>query len=202
MRLRTAPGEAPAPVNGRYRPLLPGSGGPRRRSIGAVQLPLGRRPRGCRAAGDGSHHLAVEAAGARYLFPLNHAGEIFPCGPIYPVPHVKEWFLGVANLRGGVSGVVDLGAFVTHSHPLPRSDVAQTQSRLVAFSDALNLNCVVLIDKLLGLKSLESFVESTPASAESPNFFGHSYTDLQGVIWQEINLQALSLDPHFLSISA
>lgn len=173
-----------------------------REALRAFQSRLAGRLQEARTSGTAAAWLAVEAAGARYLFPLNHAGEIFPCGPIYPVPHVKDWFLGVANLRGGVSGVVDLGAFVTHSHPSPRSDVAQTQSRLVAFSDALSLNCVVLIDKLLGLKSLESFVESTPAGSESPNFFGHSYTDLQGVIWQEINLQALSLDSQFLSISA
>jgi twitching motility protein PilI len=173
-----------------------------REALRAFQARLADRLQEARTSGTAAAWLAVEAAGQRYLFPLNHAGEIFPSGPIYPVPHAKDWFLGVANLRGGVSGVVDLAAFVTHSRPSSRSELAQSQSRLVAFSDALNLNCVVLIDKLLGLKSLESFVASTPAAAESPAFFGHSYTDLQGLTWQEINLQALTLNSQFLSITA
>ena len=121
---------------------------------------------------------------------------------VQAVPHARDWFLGVVNLRGGVSGVVDLGAFVKHAPPSHRSDLAQSQCRLVAFSDALNINCVVLIDKLLGLKSVESFVASNPPAADAPEFFGHSYVDSQGAAWQEINLQALSLNPQFLSISA
>ena len=98
--------------------------------------------------------------------------------------------------------MVDLGAFVTHKPPAPRSDLAQSQCRLVAFSEALNINCVVLIDRLAGLRSIESFVASTPPAADSPEYFGHSYTDSQGASWQEINLQALSLSSQFLSISA
>jgi twitching motility protein PilI len=101
-----------------------------------------------------------------------------------------------------VSGVVDLGAFVKRSPPAHRSELAQSQCRLVAFSDALTINCVLLIDKLLGLKSVESFVASYPPSADAPEFFGHSYVDSQGAAWQEINLQALSLNSQFLSISA
>lgn len=173
-----------------------------REALRAFQSRLANRLQEARTTGAAAAWLAVEAADARYLFPLNHAGEIFPWRTVQAVPHARDWFLGVVNLRGGVSGVVDLGAFVKHAPPSHRSDLAQSQCRLVAFSDALNINCVVLIDKLLGLKSVESFVASNPPAADAPEFFGHSYVDLQGAAWQEINLQALSLNPQFLSISA
>ncbi len=173
-----------------------------REALRAFQSRLASRLQEARTSGAAASWLAVEAAGSKYLFPLNHAGEIFPWTTVHAVPHVKGWFMGVANLRGGVSGVVDLGAFVTQSSTTPRSDLAQSQCRLVAFNDVLSINCAVLIDRLSGLKHLESFVESTPASADSPVYFGHRYTDLQGASWQEINLQALSLHPQFLSISA
>ncbi len=173
-----------------------------REALRAFQSRLANRLQEARTSGAAAAWLAVEAAGAHYLFPLNHAGEIFPWSAVHTVPHAQAWFVGVANLRGGVSGVVDLGAFVTQSPVTSRSEVAQSQCRLVAFSEVLNINCAVLIDRLLGLKSLESFVVSTPASPESPEYFGHTYTDSQGVSWQEINLQALSLYPQFLSISA
>ncbi len=38
--------------------------------------------------------------------------------------------------------------------------------------------------------------------AGSPEYFGSGYTDANGAYWQEINLQALSQQPQFLSISA
>ena len=173
-----------------------------REALRAFQSRLANRLQEARTSGASASWLAVEAAGSKYLFPLNHAGEIFPWTPVYTVPHVKGWFVGVVNLRGGVSGVVDLGAFVAQSSPAPRTELAQSQSRLVAFNQSLNINCVVLIDKLAGLKNMESFVASAPAPTDSPVYFGHKYTDIQGVSWQEINLQALSQYPQFLSISA
>lgn len=173
-----------------------------REALRAFQSRLANRLQEARTTGAAAAWLAVEAAGANYLFPLNHAGEIFPWVPVYTVPHAKSWFVGVSNLRGGVSGVVDLGAFVTQSAVTLRSELAQSHCRMVAFSEMLNINCVLLIDKLLGLKSLESFSASSPSPADSPVYFGHTYTDPQGVSWQEINLQALSLNPQFLSISA
>lgn len=73
---------------------------------------------------------------------------------------------------------------------------------MVGFSEALSINCTVLIDKLAGLKSVESFTASVAATESDPVYFGHRYTDIQGASWQEINLQALSIYPQFLSISA
>jgi twitching motility protein PilI len=57
--------------------------------------------------------LAVEAAGRKYLFPLTQSGEIFPYAATQPVPYTQAWFLGVANLRGGLYGVVDLASYVS-----------------------------------------------------------------------------------------
>lgn len=173
-----------------------------REALRAFQSRLANRLQEARTAGAAAAWLAVEAGDGRYLFPLNHAGEIFPWRTVHVVPHVRDWFLGVVNLRGGVSGVVDLGAFVRRAPPARRTELAQSQSRLVAFSDALTINCVLLIDRLLGLKSVESFVSSEPPPGDAPEYFGHRYTDSQGALWQEINLQALSLNSQFLSISA
>ena len=164
-----------------------------RDALRAFQSRLASRLQEARTSGAGAAWLAVEISGSSYIFPWTN---------VQAVPHSREWFLGVANLRGGVSGVVDLGAFVMDKPSVPRTELAQSQCRLVAFNDALSINCAVLVDKLLGLKSLESFVVSDPASENSPVYFGHRYTDPQGASWQEISLQSLSQHPQFLSISA
>ena len=146
--------------------------------------------------------LAVESAGSKYLFPLSQSGEIFPYAAPQTVPYTHGWFLGVANLRGGLFGVVDLASFVTGQPPLQRSDAGRAESRLVALHQLLEINCALLIDRLAGLRNTEAFVSSNDAPEGAPDYFGSGYTDASGAYWQEINLQALSQQPQFLSISA
>jgi twitching motility protein PilI len=146
--------------------------------------------------------LAVEAAGKNYLFPLSQSGEIFPFAAPQFVPYTQSWFLGVSNLRGGLFGVIDLASFVSGDRPAQRSDAGRAESRLVALNALLEINCALLIDRLAGLRNTEAFVSSGDPAAGSPDYFGSAYTDASGAFWQEINLQALSQQPQFLSISA
>jgi twitching motility protein PilI len=146
--------------------------------------------------------LAVEAAGRKYLFPLTQSGEIFPFSSAQPVPYTQPWFLGVASLRGGLYGVVDMASYVTGAPPAVRSDANRAESRLVALNSALEVNCALLIDRLAGLRNMEAFAASAAPPEDAPSYFGSGYTDTSGAHWQEINLQALSQQPQFLSISA
>jgi len=173
-----------------------------REALRELQSRLASRLQAARAEGAAASWLAVEAAGARYLFPLAHAGEIFPWTPPQTVPYTQAWFLGVANLRGGLYGVVDLAGFVAHRGPAQLSDAARAESRLIALNALLEINCALLIDRLAGLRNLGAFSEATVAPEGSPPFFGQLFTDANGAQWQEINLQALSQQPEFLSISA
>ena len=81
-------------------------------------------------------------------------------------------------------------------------EALREQSRLVAFSHGLGLNCALQVDRLAGLRNLDAFTASARAPEGSPAFFGSGYTDAGGAYWQEINLQALSRNSQFLSISA
>ena len=130
------------------------------------------------------------------------AGEIFPWVATQTVPYTQDWFLGVSNLRGGLFGVVDLASYVTGQLPLPKSELARKESRLVALNSALETNCALLIDRLAGLRNQEAFVDFSEKSSEAPDFFGNRYIDQNGAAWQEINLQALAQQTHFLTIGA
>ena len=173
-----------------------------REALRELQSRLASRLQAARSEGVQAAWLAVEAAGRKYLFPLNQAGEIFPNATTQPVPYTQGWFLGVANLRGGLYGIVDLASFVSGQPPAQRSDAARAESRLVALNALLEINCAVLIDRLAGLRNMDAFTSSSEAPAGSPDYFGSGYTDAGGTYWQEINLQALSQQPQFLSIAA
>src|SRR5512146_3135479 len=124
-----------------------------REALRELQSRLASRLQAARSEGVQASWLAVEAAGAKYLFPLSQSGEIFPFATTLPVPYTQRWFLGVANLRGGVYGVVDMASFIQGAAPAARSDAGRAESRLVALNAALEVNCALLIDRLAGLRN-------------------------------------------------
>lgn len=151
--------------------------------------------------------LAVEIAGHGFLLPLDQSGEIFPLATIHPVPHSADWFLGVANLRGQLNGVVDLASFLGLARRSPRpvaeGATARDTGRLVAFNARLQVNVALLIDRLLGLRN-PSNLQLVPQSEDAtrPHFIGQQMTDAQGRIWHELDLTALASDEAFARIDA
>src|SRR6478735_822168 len=114
-----------------------------REALRELQTRLASRLQAARSEGVQAAWLAVEAAGSKYLFPLNQSGEIFPFAATQGVPYTHPWFLGVANLRGGLFGVVDLASYVSGQAPPPKNELARTDSRLVALNSALEVNCAL-----------------------------------------------------------
>ena len=140
--------------------------------------------------------LAVECSARGFLFPLGEAGEIFAMVPLQPVPHSHRWFLGVANLRGHLHGVVDLAGFLG----VKAAESGRDQARLVGFNQALDINCVLLVDRLSGLRSVEELSREPDEDADRPPFAGARFRDGNGRVWQELNLGELAADESFLRI--
>lgn len=173
-----------------------------REALRELQTRLATRLQAARAEGVSASWLAVKAGEANYLFPLAQSGEIFPLANVQHVPYSRPWFLGVINLRGGLNGVVDLASFLAGGSAPIRTEQSLTQASVVTFNASLELNCALMVDALAGLRKREAFSEEGPPPAGSPVYFASRFIDLNGVPWQEINLQSLSQLPQFLSISA
>ncbi len=173
-----------------------------RQALRELQTRLAERLQLARTQGVAAMWLAVEAGGKKYLFSLAQSGEIFPWGGIQPVSYTQHWFMGVANLRGGLFGVVDLASYVSGVPPQSNNELANSDSRLVSLNSAFEVNCVLLIDKLAGLRKQDDFIDFSEKKPDSPEFFGNQYVDHNGASWQEINLQLLAQQVHFLTIAA
>lgn len=145
--------------------------------------------------------LAVECAGHGLLVPLPTAGEIFPAGALLPVPHTQPWFLGVANLRGQLHGVVDLAAFLGLRPPMAR-DAVREQARLLAFNPTLGSHSAVLVDRLAGLRSAAQLTAEPPDEQARPSFANAHWRDADGRKWQELDLAALARHPQYQAIAA
>lgn len=172
-----------------------------REALRELQGRLAERLQQARAEARPMSWLALECAGLGLLVPLPMAGEIFPVGTLLPVPHTRAWFLGVANLRGGLHGVVDLAAFLGLRPPLAR-DAMPEQARLLAFNAAVGPHCAVLVDRLAGLRSAAQMVAEPSPAEPRPRFAGPLMADADGRRWQVLDLAALARHEPFLAIAA
>jgi twitching motility protein PilI len=173
-----------------------------REALRTLHTRLAERLQAAKTTNVAASWLAVVCGGQNFLLPLAQAGEIFAKTPTMHVPYANHWFLGVANLRGGLFGVVDLAAFISQKARGPVSDRAVSETRYVTFNPELEINCGLQIDRLAGLRNLDAFVSSHAAPVDAAEYMGAVYVTADGLKWQEINLQILSRQPHFLSISA
>jgi twitching motility protein PilI len=161
-----------------------------------LQSRLAERLAAARTQQRGKSWLAVECGARGFLFPLREAGEIFPYAPLLPVPHTHPWFLGVANLRGHLNGVVDLAAFLG----VKSGEAGRDQARLVGFNQTLDINCALLVDRLAGLRSETQLTAEPEDAGPRPAFVGQRYRDADGRTWQELNLAELAANEAFLRI--
>ena len=170
----------------------------KREALRELQGRLAERMRSAGSTGQIAAWLAVEAAGQGFLLPLAEAGEIFSGVSWLPVPHTAPWFKGVANLRGGLHGVVDLAEFFGLRRGAP---VAADQSRLVALNPSLEVNCALLVDRLAGLRHADQLAaEEGAEAAPRPEFAGARLRDGAGRAWQELRLARLAREEQFLRI--
>jgi len=173
-----------------------------REALRELQARLAQRLQAARTEARTVSWLAIECAGLGLLVALPTAGEIFPFGGVLPVPHTEPWFIGVANLRGGLHGVVDTAAFLGLRPTMAASDAVREQSRLLALNASLGSHCALLIEKLAGLRSAEQLTAEPAEGGPRPAFAGQRWRDTDGRVWQEIDLPALAQHEQFLAIAS
>jgi twitching motility protein PilI len=144
--------------------------------------------------------LALEAGAARYLVAPGQAGEIFAWTGVQPTPHTRAWFLGVANLRGRLCGVVDLALFLAGGDACSAGPCAECQ--LLSLHPALGVDCALRVHRLHGMRSAGDFVQAEAGPAHATAWLGQRLRDADGQLWQALDLQLLAHAPAFLAIDA
>jgi twitching motility protein PilI len=143
--------------------------------------------------------LAVRIGERRYLLDMADTGEILPTPSITPVPWTRPWFLGLANVRGRLVGVVDLPALCGEA-PLQ----AESAPQLLVANETLRLNFGLLMNRAFGLRNLRdlerlSDADSDPARRRRP-WETRRYRDADGSVLVELDLRRLAGNEDFLSI--
>lgn len=143
-----------------------------------------------------AHQLGVEIGGVRYLLDLVQAGEIVSVPALAAVPLTQPWYLGLANIRGALVGVVDLARFLDpDAAPAPPTGTAGSAARLVTLSPSLGFPGALLVARVLGLRHAADMRPQDDAS--------HSLLrDVDGFDWTPLDLAALVRDERFLHVAA
>ncbi|MBY0574092.1 MAG: chemotaxis protein CheW [Undibacterium sp.] len=153
----------------------------------------------------GSHvranQLGVMIGATRYLIDLREAGEIVASGNFTAVPLTKAWYLGVSNIRGSLTSVIDFSLF-DGGDPT----IQDTSCRVLAFSNALSFNSGLLVSKVLGLRNademqlLEPDDEIAGIESASKPWLLNQFLDSDGNSWSQLSLSLLVQDQKFLHV--
>jgi len=174
----------------------------KREALRELQSRLAQRLQAVRTEARTVSWLAIESGGQGLLLSLPTAGEIFPFGTLMPVPHTRPWFAGVANLRGGLHGVIDLAAFLGLRPTMSAAEVVRDHARLIALNANLGSHSALLVERLAGLRSAGQLTAVAADAAPRPAFAGPRWRDADGRVWQELDLPALAQNEQFLGIAA
>lgn len=137
-------------------------------------------------AGAGAGQLGLAIGATRYLVDLLEVGEIVAPTPITAVPLTQPWYLGLANVRGNLLGVIDLARYLERDEP----PEAGATPRLVVFAPNLGFNCALLASKVHGLRQ-----------AAAMERVDDVLRDADGQVWTPLSLAALVREERFLLVA-
>ncbi len=95
--------------------------------------------------------VAFMLGGEQLVAPLGDVAEVLSMPDITPVPLSKSWLLGVANVRGRLMPITNLGQFL--QLPTTQSTQNRTQTKKLLVIDQGNIFSGLLVDDVLGIQT-------------------------------------------------
>lgn len=151
----------------------------------AIALPSAR------ATQKHSTGLGFNLLGQRFVARMDEVVELMRVPQTTRVPGVKNFVLGVGNVRGRLMTVIDLAIFFGEPSVLPRA-----QRRVLAIEDDEHLVAFV-VDDSYGMQhfpadAFKETIEDVPAMFQP---FVRGAYEIAGVQWPVLSLKALADDP-------
>lgn len=142
---------------------------------------------------ESSSRLGVTVGAKKYLVRLNEVREVLPVPHILSVPLTKPWFLGTANVRGNLYNVSDLAQFL-EMPPTHKS----VNNRILLLSTETTAQAALLVDSLVGLRSLQDMQPDTLDADSEKHFAKQKLIDEEKNQWLELDIESLVQDKRFI----
>jgi twitching motility protein PilI len=178
--------------------LAPDSTPERRSRLRQYQVQLLERMQAARSGAlVGGRELGVLLGGRPCLLDLTRISEIVPLQAITPVPLTQDWYLGLANIRGNLTGVIDLARYQGQA----AGDSAPAERRLITFAPGLGFNCALLAERVLGLRKLDDMTPLEPSGqAAALPWCSQQFQDGDAQQWTRIDLAQLVQEARFSQV--
>ncbi|HSI25043.1 MAG TPA: chemotaxis protein CheW [Methylotenera sp.] len=137
-------------------------------------------------------HLGVVIGSKNVLVNLREISETLPVADIHPVPIVKPWFLGVANVRGVLYAINDLAQLLE-----AKFTSVSSNTRLLLISDAVSPNVAFVVEKMIGLRNLNDMKPHEVESEDSACLKEQTYQDDENRIWHMLDCDKLVRSKEF-----
>jgi twitching motility protein PilI len=183
--------------------------GERRSRLRQYQVQLLERMQAAQATGaTAARELGVLIGTRHYLLDLTQVGEIVPFQSATAVPLTQPWYLGLANVRGSLVGVIDLAAYLVACSAAPLAAGPGTRaeppavdagSRLLTFAAGIKLPCALLASRALGLRRLAD-MRPDGVDTAAPAWCAERHVDTEGQSWTRLDLAGLAREPRFLHV--
>ncbi|MEM1410913.1 MAG: chemotaxis protein CheW [Pseudomonadota bacterium] len=162
------------------------------RALGAAETDTGAAPQGDWAG------LAFRVGDESLVCATDRVYESLPIPRITRVPGTKSFILGLANVRGNLITVIDLGCY------LGGSPTGMTGTSRLLSATLRGRPVGLLVDEVFGQRNFMSSDAQTPTIPESSTFHGLVRKQHRAgtETWRELDLAILFSQPDFLDGSA
>jgi twitching motility protein PilI len=141
--------------------------------------------------------LCYQIGGIRLVSPMGEVSEILKVPKITPLPGVKSWILGIANVRGRLVPIVDLHEYLSMTPTLPL-----VQWRVLIIEDE-DLVVGLVVEQSLGIQHfLEgSFEEAGGEGLDHIRSFIKGAFRHGGRLFYEMELKSILRDDRFFDVA-
>jgi twitching motility protein PilI len=142
--------------------------------------------------------LAVRVGAWRLLFSMDDVKEIIPVPRVTQVPGVKDWLLGIANLRGAVVSVIDLYRFFCEEPTRLGSN-----SRLIVVVSG-EWSYGLLADEVIGMRHFNSVnkLSTLDAVHAQLRLYLTEGFEMEQQQWLSFNVDQFLNEPKFLNAAS
>ncbi len=141
--------------------------------------------------------LGFQLGGVRVASPMGEISEILKVPKLAPLPVVKSWVLGIANVRGRLIPIIDLHDYLGLTPTLPMS-----QWRVLVVEDE-DLVAGLVVEQSLGIQHFleDSFETAQLENMESLQPFVTGAFRHSGRLFYQLHLRSILRDDKFFDVA-
>ncbi len=142
--------------------------------------------------------IGFSLGGEQYVAPMGEVVEILHVPRFTPIPGVRHFLLGAANVRGRLLPVVDLALFFS----LPRSARSLRDRRVLVIEHG-DIFSGLVVDSVLGMQyfAVDNFVSQPQEPHEKVRPFLQGGYERNEELWKVFSTLTLTEDERFLDVA-